>query len=255
MDSFAFMTLDESEITQFERVAWKSNPSSISHLPLQELITMIDRFGLSRRENYDDIKLNIESHFTIVPAPLFDSSQWWIYLQRLHPHLNRDDICFLQRGEMVLIYAFPLGLRRVLSTMLPECRVLPFVVSVARFFDRNLGRSAATIQGLLTHGQLYLSVQDRGETKLLNRYAATSASDVIYYTMMVAEQLEIEPSKSNLQLAGSKAVLKEVHSVFDTYFLSFKSTEWINGWRLPVTVIDPIDIIDLYCVQHANNRR
>jgi len=251
MDSFAFMTLDQSEITQFVQVPWKSNPGSIKHLPLQELIALIDRFGLSKH-GLENVEVNLEGHSTIVPAALFDPAQWWIYLQQLHPELRRDDICYLRYDQMVIVYAYPLGLRRVLSTMLPESLVRPFVASMLGFFDRASG-GGDKLSAVHSNGQLFLLMQSQGQRRLVNRYTATTTADVVYYALLAADQLGLEPSSTSFRFAGSKPIVKEVRNLLAAHFLHFEVIDWVNGWRLPTNVIDPIEIFDLYCVQHENN--
>ncbi len=255
LDSFAFMARTNSEVTQFEQIPWKAKPGDIQHLPLQELIALVDQHDLAKVAQ-KHVQVNVDhSQFTLVPKKLFDRSRWWVYLQSIFPALTRDDICFMQTDDLVVVYAYPLALRRVLSTLLPHSIVRPFVTSILGYLSGSASKTLPALYSVHSGGQLYLLTFLDGKIKLLNRYPATSAADVIYYILLVSDQMDLDLLKTTLKMAASKSVAKEVQSVLGANFRDFQMIDWLNGWRLPLHVNNPAEVFELYCMQHAHHSR
>ena len=107
---------------------------------------------------------------------------------------------------------------------------------------------------VIIHGDAqYILIFEDQKITLINKYHAPSSRDRLYHTMLACKHRNLNPRKVNLRVTGSRLFVEELKDELSRYFIHVYLIEWRNGWRLPLSVKNPMDLFEFYCMHHANN--
>jgi hypothetical protein len=56
-------------------------------------------------------------------------------------------------------------------------------------------------------------------------------------------------------MIGEKGPVEDLQNELMQYFIHVHKIDWKNGWRLPLSVKNPMELFEFYCMHHAYHRR
>ncbi|NND08437.1 MAG: DUF3822 family protein [Saprospiraceae bacterium] len=256
MDSFAFMIIDQSNIVSvFERIPFKTPQRNFRYIDPVELLSIVQNNNL-RYTRFEKVHISIDhSLFTYVPAELYDQDGWFDYLNFVAAGVTKDDVVnSAMPAEKVCIYTYPLGVRKLMSTLYPTTQVQHLSESLAVFLGREVSDDPTLFY--LVHGDAgYIFVFENKELTLVNRYHAPSVKDRLYYILLTCKHRRLNPRKAYIKITGTRDAVDGLQTELEKYFIHIQQINWKNGWRLPLSVKNPMELFEFYCIHHANNWR
>jgi len=188
----ALVAASGSDLPQPERLPAK--PGSVSFTALPEVSTLVPRVALEAGTGIQHLKL---VHGTVPTGLLRDEP-----IDTLGAH------CIYLHGEpaeLALLGRYPGG------------RSLPLLGTLV---GHALGRSTNGPLAVLhrSHQRLDLVVADRGRLLLSNAFHATTAEDVLYFTLLAAEQCRLAPDTITVRAGGTHLTPTEEH-LLGRYFV------------------------------------
>ncbi|WP_324677219.1 DUF3822 family protein [Hymenobacter sp. GOD-10R] len=174
------------------------------------------------QSGWQHVRLAVQNrHFTLLPAPLFRLGDEATYL-RLHHHLDPNQESphhYEHIGlDMVSVFAAEQSLADWLQTAYPTGRLLH--------------QTSALIEGVVHQSkqsaprQLYLHVNPQEVTlvavhgkrlEYCNVFPFSSPEDFIYYTILVMQELQLNPDQDDLVLWGDLLPDSELFTILRKY--------------------------------------
>ncbi len=248
------MIIDQTNIVSvYETIPYKIPHQQFSHIDPVEILSIVQNNNL-RSNRFETVNISLDHEaFTFIPVPHYDPTYWYDYLNFVHSDLKKDDVVAASSyEETVCVYAYPLAIRKLLSTLYPTCQVQHLSESLMAFLQREVSDEPTMF--IIIHGvtQYVLIFEDQKIT-LINKYHAPSSRDRLYHAMLACKHRNLNPRKVNLRITGSRLFVDELKQELSRYFIHVYLIEWRNGWRLPLSVKNPMDLFEFYCMHHANN--
>ncbi len=255
MDSFAFMIIDQSNIVSvFEHIPFKSATRHFRYIDPVEILSIVQNNNL-RYNRFEKVHISIDHDtFTFVPSDLYDQGGWFDYLNFVSAGVRKDDVVNSPvRNDRVCVYAYPLAIRKLLSTLYPTTQVHHLSESLAAFLQGEISSDSTLF--CLVHGDaVYIIVFEHNYITLLNRYHAPGDQDKLYYILLACKHRRLNPRKVYVKLTGTRGPVVDLKASLEKYFIHVHMIDWKNGWRLPLSVKNPMDLFEFYCMHHANHR-
>lgn len=248
------MIIDQSNIVSvYESIPFKMPYQQFKHIDPVEILSIVQNNNL-RSNRFDTVNISLDHDaFTYVPAVHYEAASWYEYLSFVHQDLKKDDVVASRSYEdTICVYAYPLPIRKLLSTLYPTCKVQHLSESLMAFLKREVS-DEPTLFVIIHDDAMYIVIYENYELTLINKYQATSSRDRLYYTMLACKHRELNPRKVNIRVTGSRLFAEELKDELSRYFIHVYLIEWRNGWRLPLSVKNPMDLFEFYCMHHANN--
>jgi len=256
MDSFAFMIIDQSNIVSvFERIPFKTKHHNFRYIDPVEILSIVQNNNL-RYTRFKKVHISVDhSIFTYVPFELYEQGGWFDYLNFVAAGINKDDVVnSTTPADKVCIYTYPLDIRKLLSTLYPTTQVQHLSESLVAFLGREVSEDPTLF--FLVHGEAgYVFVFENKELTLVNRYHAPTGKDRLYYILLTCKHRRLNPRKVNIKITGTKEAVDELQTDLAKYFIHIQLINWKNGWRLPLSVKNPMELFEFYCIHHANSWR
>ncbi|MDH3244708.1 MAG: DUF3822 family protein [Saprospiraceae bacterium] len=254
MDSFSFMIIDQSNIVSvFEEVPFKVKNHRFQHIDPVELLSIVQNNNL-RHNRFEKVNISIDHQtFTYLPKELYEPESWFDYLNFVSTSVRKDDVVASDVDGMVCLYTYPLPVRKLLSTLYPTTQVRHLSESLFSFLMDEVGEDM-TIFVLIHRSDEYLLVFEAGKLTLINRYYAPTSKDRLYYLLLTCKHRSLNPRKVYVKLTGTDDAVHELNDDLQQYFIHVHQIDWKNGWRLPLTVRNPMDLFEFYCIHHADHR-
>ncbi len=254
MDSFSFMIIDQANIVSvYETVPYKLPHHQFKHIDPVEILSIVQNNNL-RSNRFEKVKIALDHDtFTFVPSPLYLAKSWHEYLTFVHLGLKKDDVvASAATQDSMCVYTYPLAIRKLLSTLYPTSQVQHLSESLIAFLQKEVSEDATLFA--IVHGhELYILVFEEHQLTLVNKYQAVTGKDRLYYIMLVCKHRGMNPRKVQVRLTGSRIFVEELKAELGRYFIHVYLIEWRNGWRLPLSVKNPMDLFEFYCIHHADN--
>ncbi len=256
MDSFSFMIIDQSNIVSvYESIPFKTVNHHFRYIDPVEILSIVQNNNL-RYTRFEEVHISIDHDtFTYVPGALYDQGGWFNYINFVAAGVKKDDVVNSPvPADMVCVYTYPLNIRKLISTLYPTTQVQHLSESLASFLGREVGDDPTLF--FLIHGDAgYIFVFENKELTLVNRYHAPTTKDRLYYILLTCKHRRLNPRKVYIKITGSKGPVADLQQVLAKYFIHIQQIDWKNGWRLPLSVKNPMELFEFYCMHHANNRR
>ncbi len=256
MDSFAFMIIDQSNIVSvFERIPFKSPREHFRYVDPVEILSVVQNNNL-RYNKYEKVHISLDhSAFTFVPSELYRPEAWYDYLTYLSSDVRKDDVVTSSGDDgSVCVYSYPLAVRKLLSTLYPTTQVHHLSQSIISFLRREV-TDDAVLFSLVYGADQYLLAFDRKQLVLVNRYQAPTVEDQMYYILAACKHAHLHPQKVSIKITGSLEQVDPLKDQLTRYFIHVSPIEWRNGWRLPLSVKNPMELFEFYCIHHAHRQR
>ncbi len=256
MDSFAFMIIDQSNLVSvYENIPLKSKNEHFRFIDPVEILSIVQQHNL-RYTRFEDVHISVDHDaFTYVPKALYDEGSWSEYLNFVASGVKKDDVVASEATDKVFcIYSYPMPLRKLLSTLYPTSQVHHLSSSITSYLKKEVGDDP-TLFSIIHDEEQYLVIFENREVTLVNRYHAPSAQDLLYYIVTACKHRKLNPRKVYLKITGNRTMADDLKAELGRYFIHVAAIDWKNGWRLPLSVKDPMHLFDFYCMHHANHWR
>lgn len=254
MDSFAFMIIDQSNIVSvYENIPFKAQHEHFRYIDPVEILSIVQNNNL-RFNRFEEVHIALDhDSFTYVPRSLFEQNAWSDYLNFVSSGTQKDDVVATGTNrESVCVYAYPLSLRKLLSTLYPTSQVQHLSESITSFLEQEISEDPVLFS--IQHGiDQYLIVFENKKLTLINRYHAPNAQDQLYYILAACKHRKLNPRKVNLKITANIDAVNDLKEELSRYFIHVSTIDWKNGWRLPLSVKNPMDLFEFYCMHHANH--
>lgn len=256
MDSFSFMIIDRSNLVSvFESIPYGVSHQHFRYVDPVEILSIIQAQDL-RYNRFDKVRIALDHPaFTYVPTSVFNQTAWYEYLNFLATGVRKDDVVSSPSAlDSVCVYTYPLAIRKLLSTLYPTTRVQHLSESLAAFLEKEV-EEEPTLFSIIHGAAQYIFIFEEKKLTLINRYDAPTSKDRLYYILLAAKHRKLNPRKLNVHITGDRTEVTELQEELANYFIHVHLIDWKNGWRLPLSIKDPMDIFEFYCIHHANNWR
>jgi hypothetical protein len=254
MDSFAYMIIDQSNLVSvYENIPFKTRHEHFRYIDPVEILSIVQNSNL-RFNRFEDVHIALDHDaFTYVPRGLFEHNAWFDYLNFVSSGTQKDDVVATGlEQDAVCVYTYPLSLRKLLSTLYPTSQVHHLSESLLWFLEREISDEPVLFS--ILHGEdQYLIVFENKKKTLINRYRAPGAQDQLYYILAACKHRKLNPRKVNIKITANLGIINDLKEELSRYFIHVSSIDWKNGWRLPLTVKNPMDLFEFYCMHHANH--
>ena len=193
--------------------------------------------------------------FSYVPKALYEQNAWFDYLNFVSSGAKKDDVVAtgLDR-EAVCVYTYPLSLRKLLSTLYPTSQVQHLSESITTFLEKEITDDPILFS--IMHGEdQYMIIYEAKKLTLINRYHSPKPEDQLYYILAACKHRKLNPRKVNIKITADLGMVNDLKEELSRYFIHVSSIDWKNGWRLPLSVKNPMDLFEFYCMHHANHWR
>ena len=254
MDSFSFMIIDQSNLVSvYENVPFKAQNEQFRYIDPVEILSIVQNNNL-RFNRFEEVHISLDHDaFTYVPTNLFEHNAWFDYLNFVSSGVKKDDVvATATKDKKVCVYSYPLSMRKLLSTLYPTSQVHHLSESITSFLQNEVSDDP-TLFSIIHNKNQYLIVFENKHLSLINQYKAPTAQDQLYYILAACKHRNLSPRKVNIKLTGSLHTIEDLKEDLSRYFIHVASIDWKNGWRLPLTVKNPMDLFEFYCMHHADH--
>ena len=159
--------------------------------------------------------------FTLLPAPLFRAGDEAVALRLHHPLGPHEMGCHFAHAnlDLVSIFAADAGLADWLrATHGPGSRLLHHTSAVLAGLLQQRGPAAARRLYLIVgQRELTLVLLDQQRLEFCNVFAFSSAEDVLYYTILVMQELGLNPDQDELTIWGELTSDSALFELLRTY--------------------------------------
>lgn len=256
MDSFAFMIIDQSNLVSvYENIPFKSQHEHFRYIDPVEILSIVQNNNL-RFNRFEEVHIALDHDaFTYVPKTLYEQNAWFDYLNFVASGVKKDDVVSTGLDQdAVCIYNYPLSLRKLLSTLYPTSQVQHLSQSITAFLEREITDDPILFSIMHAEDQ-YLIIFEEKRLTLINRYHSPKIEDQLYYILAACKHRKLNPRKVNIKITADLQVVDDLKDELGRYFIHVSTIDWKNGWRLPLSVKNPMDLFEFYCMHHANHWR
>lgn len=169
--------------------------------------------------------------YTIVPNPLFEQAAAESVL-RFNTQIPFD-ATFLTRPlnsiESMLIQAIPVEMKSALEKLFGEVKIIhhaePFISeSMTQFKNSNEKTLVAHVQ----NGHFDLMAIADHKMIFFNSFNYVTTEDVVYYTLLVCETLQLNPEEITLKLCGE---IEKKSAIYSLLYKYIRTIEFLNSHR------------------------
>jgi len=173
---------------------------------LQRIFEREDVLQLS----YSKVLLGVNSHYSLLPADIDFT------------HLNEDEITVRQRISIAnLDMVFPVGLKLLnkVNSLFRRCEILHLSSSLLNILPYYLQEEHNKLFVNVDFGEFeVIRFNDDGYLQLMNRYPYKTASDLLYFLSLCAEELKLDREVVDLVLIGEVDMQSEIYALCYEYF-------------------------------------
>lgn len=229
----------QHKIWAFKYINSSASVFQLSSIELQQLLQHLEWTKLSYRQ----VRLFIDdNNFTLVPDALFDVNQPEKYLELIHKITPHHSVLFdhFGNGHTTIAYAIPTA----------------FKTTLERFFGRTASfkhqaNNLLTIAGAFSDDDLKQSLlvdyhtnfvnvlhMVKNEIRFLNAFTIEADTDLVYFLLSVAEQLQLPATRFKVYLQGDISTTASAVSLLKKYIPDVHMVKRLDGIHYPVAFRD-----------------
>lgn len=218
------------KILAFEKIVPENSKDWSACLnELKEKSELITKFPFTK------VKIAVYSNtYTLVPDALFKSGNEHTYYRL---NYSTDIHSLVYSGQVIKyhlhsIYGISSELINALTVSFPENKTIHFseVLLNNRFLNSRTD-SPRTLSVNVRDHHLDLMVSEGKKLVLLNSFVWQTIEDVLYYSLFVCEQLELNPEQIQVELSGAVERNSALYKLLDKYFASIRFAETLPGLK------------------------
>jgi hypothetical protein len=235
LDGFSFSILDpiRNKYIQFSSYA------------LQDHITEADLPKLTNKVFEENELLNLPfkkvfiliptRYSTVVPSGLFnheEASQWLFFTHQV-PSNYKVVSSQMKLADAWNIFAIPATLYDIFERQFPEPIIfqqyVPMTESKLAISRPGMGK----IQFIINLQKDYFDVVviENNNLKLCNSFQIKGKNDLLYYTLFIFDQLQLSPSKTDVQITGYHHNFNEIKQTIEKYVKHVKFPGLPSGFQ------------------------
>lgn len=189
--------------------------------PATELPAWAAAHDLLGRSGWRQVRVALTGRaFTLLPAPLFRVGDEAAYLRPHYALAPAETACHYQHpaGELVSVFAADAGLAQWLRAAHgPAARLVHHTSALLAGLLHQRG-AAAPRRAYLNVGPHELTLAVVGQqVEFCNVFPFGTAEDVVYYTILVMQELGLNPDQDELTLWGDLTTDSAVFALLSTY--------------------------------------
>lgn len=187
--------------------------------------------------DYQKTIIAVQSNsFCLIPESIFneeDTSEYAAFLSVKEADLILTD--HIENGQNKVIYTFPEQLIRQIEVHFPSAEI----VFAEKSWIKTACKSADINQSLhlyLTEKRLHILLPEQGNIRFYNQFDCSTTDELVYYTALVASQLQLNPEETTLILSGRIETETEQILCLQQYFKAvvlFSSAGYLQQNSLP----------------------
>jgi hypothetical protein len=168
------------------------------------------------------VRISYASDYMLsMPESLFLPSQSLLYLERSFANFDamghKIAYCNLPNAA-VLVYSLPFDWLQTLSEHFEEAEHEHSIANWLKYIlARKSAASGSVVYAHVQHRNLYLSVCDGQQLLFFNSFEFLAASDFLYYTLLVYQNLGLSPQTQPLYLSGELLEESEIYTLLHKY--------------------------------------
>lgn len=195
------------------------------------LFPVLDEFPWLKK-SFHSVKIAVQNtRYTLIPTPLYLEDEKAVYTGfTLDPSKEKENILSdrIDPLEIHNVFAVPSRFHEKLVSALPQAVILHHAGILIRSFWLNYRN---------THDKIFLNVRNDAFDLLIfdnhllqycNSFYFQAPEDLVYYLIFVMEQLELDPEKVMVSLAGEVDKDHPVYSLIERYIRFLKFTEPVD---------------------------
>ncbi|GJM32968.1 MAG: hypothetical protein DHS20C18_19690 [Saprospiraceae bacterium] len=227
VDSFAYMVNDENLYIQILK--------EYTFKPLQpgqnwgDIIAPILEKDKHLRASFNHIWLGIDHQIaTLVPNRLYRSDEKMAYLDNLAVLTERDELVSddMPYLSAKLIYPFDQTLHALFKKTFPGYRSYHLVTTLVKALRPHTAKQNGYHLFVLFHSQsIRVMLFDKNDLLFINYFTFKSASDVVYYIMMIIDQFSLSTIELPVYLAGQLLKDSEIYRLLCRYLNAVRFME------------------------------
>ena len=173
--------------------------------------------------NYQQIKIGVfANQITLVPVALYLEEEAQTYLEAT-TELKRNDIVLADSiGEIKGIFSYDEEALNALLSAFPKATVSHVSSGLIQNFKSNFDSTTQNIFANIYANSVSITVVDKGALIFHNIFSFKTSTDCLYYILLVYKQLNINPQKIPLYVAGEFVEEAEIYQALFKYIKTLK---------------------------------
>lgn len=188
---------------------------------IEQFVNALKESPVKISKKYSQVNISVaNTHFSIIPKPLFDKAKINEYLN-LNTTLKKDfDVRFktLEKEGIVVCYGIPSELNSWIKKIFPQAKVTHdmavAIESVLRDFH-SLSDDRLILN--IHRGYFDFLFLKKGKLAFANSFLYGEKEDLLYYVLFTCEQLGIDPLETETFLLGEIKKGSEKHQLLFQY--------------------------------------
>ncbi len=172
--------------------------------------------------NYKSIKISLDSdYFTLIPERLFKEKDRELYLDKTARKKNNLDFVsddYIPFNKSKLVYSWNKELINVLKNYFPSSRIFHLLNPLLRGWKKQSEiKEGKKIFLHVETGYFTISFFQEAELIFINRFHYKTASDFLYYVLLIFDQFELKPETSPVIISGELVENSEIYKKLFRY--------------------------------------
>ncbi len=227
MDSFAYMVNDENLYIQIlKEYSFKTIEANQDWSAVIGPIIEKDKH---LRASFNHIWVGVDHRVaTLVPNRLFQSDEKKAYLENLVELDDKDELVKDDLNDLSakLVYPFHKTLQAVFQKHFPGFRSYHLVTTLSKALRAHTARQNGYHLFVLFHSNsIRVVLYDKQDLLFINHFSYQSATDVVYYLLMVIDQFSLSTMELPVYLAGQLLKDSEIFRLLSRYINSLRFME------------------------------
>jgi len=221
VDSLCYALLDSSRsLLGLRRYAYSEAPASFRDLTIP--VVEIMKNDPLLQKPYARVSLAFFHPFAaLVPNRLYREDEKRTYLAKIASLEPHDTICTdeLPFADAMAVYPVSQALLRRLKMLFPQSESRHLAVCLAKMLSPLAGQDPPRrIFANIRHNRAQLLAFDQEDLLFFNTFSFVESSDLVYYCMLVYEQLGWKPEEASLIVSGMLVEDSLIYRTLARYF-------------------------------------
>lgn len=181
--------------------------------------------------NYEFLKVTaciMSPEFTLVPEALFKVGDEEVYFRKNFP--SSDNLVIKsqhdQKFKLNIVFGIEKDLEKELNHLFQDPQLFHYSQALLAGISMQLKADAGKQIWLnVRQNKMDIVVSENKKLLLINSYSWQTNEDILYYTLFVCEQLELNPEKFHLTVTGEIEIGSALHQLLENYIKTVRIPE------------------------------
>ena len=226
LDGFSFCTLDpvRNKYIQLRHIPFSRNESLVQQI--EKCFEETELLNLPFKKTFVLIP---SRHSTLVPSAIFKPEKKEEWLNFCVQHEN-DQLTFFNKVKMAdafNVFAVPAAVYTIINRQFPDPQFFHQHTPIIEngLSARATSNESASLMIHLNKDFFDVVVFEKGRLQLCNSFPIRSDNDFIYFTLLIFEQLKLEPAQTEVILSGWHPDFNGLYRHLANYIKNIRQTE------------------------------